>query len=209
MNAQSDSVRTKRRTAWAIYLWPGLPQLTQWGSWTGLFWALATSFLADVVVVTVYIWPETFPVQVTRLLCAAFCGVYVVGCFLSHRHEMLRTDYGRLEMETDLFPQAQKLYLKGRYFESEKILQNQLERQPQDVPARILFIDLLKNTNRYQEALENLEYLLDLPDAVQWRWEIFALEDQLKQLASEQPNQDDNQILELPAAPADEQRRAA
>ena len=211
MSVQTETVRSKHRFAWAIFLWPGLPQLTQRGSWTALFWALATSFLADAVVITVYIWPETFSAQLTQLICAAFTGVYLVGCFLSHRLEMLRTDNGRLEIGADLFPQAQRLYLKGRYYESEKLLKNQLLRQPQDVPTRILLIDLYKINNRFQEAQENLEFLLDLPDAVQWRWEIFALEEDLKEQRkpSSSNSENDEPILSIDSDSSDELRHAA
>ncbi len=179
-------------TTWPTFLWPGLAQLTQRGSGTAVFWALTTAFLADGVVITKFIWPETFAPGWDNLILAAFVGVYTVGCIISYHLEMLRTDYGRLNNVGDQFALAQDLYLKGRYCEAEKILTAQIQRNPADIAAQILLIDLLKTTRRLDEAQQRLENVLDIPEATAWRWEIISINDQLKQLR-QQPEQENTE----------------
>lgn len=167
--------------SWSIFLWPGLPQLTKRGTWSALFWALATAFLADGVVITRYIWPETFSNFWDNIILGAFIGIYFVGCYISWHLEKNREESAP-QNKGDEFPAAQALYLKGRYFEAEKILQNQLKREPEDMASQILLLDLLVVTRRLDEAQQQLESVLNIPDSRAWSWELLDINERIKQV---------------------------
>ncbi|MBR5710469.1 MAG: tetratricopeptide repeat protein [Thermoguttaceae bacterium] len=172
---------SKSRIPLPTYLWPGLPQLTQRGTWTALFWALATAFLADGVIITRYIWPETFDVVWDNVILGCFLGVYIVGCTVSYFIEKSRNASSQTSNE-DLFPEAQKRYLEGRYFEAEQDLVQLLNKTPEDIPARLLLIDLLVVNRRLEEAVKALKETIDFSEAQQWKWELIAVNEHIKQV---------------------------
>ena len=172
---------SKSRIPLPTYLWPGLPQLTQRGTWTALFWALATAFLADGVIITRYIWPETFDVVWDNVILGCFLGVYIVGCIVSYFIEKARDASSQTSNE-DLFPEAQKRYLEGRYFEAEHDLVQLINKNPEDMPARLLLIDLLVVNRRLEEAVKALKETIDFSEAQQWKWELIAVNEHIKQV---------------------------
>ena len=172
---------SKSKIPWSTYLWPGLPQLTQRGTWTALFWALATAFLADGVIITRYIWPETFDVFWDNVILGSFIGVYVVGCLVSYQIEKSHNASIQTSV-ADAFPEAQKRYLEGRYFEAEQTLVKLLNAAPEDVPARLLLIDLLIVNRRLEEALKQLQQTLEFSEAQPWKWELIAVNEHIKEV---------------------------
>lgn len=175
---------SKSKIPWSTYLWPGLPQLTQRGTWTAVFWALATAFLADGVIITRYIWPETFDVFWDNVILGCFIGVYVVGCIVSFQIEKARNRLNTASNK-DLFPEAQKRYLEGKYFEAEKALVEIINRTPEDVAARMLLIDLLIVNRRLEEAAIQLQQTIDYSEAQPWKWELIAVNEHIKQVQQE------------------------
>ena len=176
---------SKSRIPFPTYLWPGLPQLTKRGTWTALFWALATAFLADGVIITRFIWPETFNLFWDNVILGAFTGVYVIGCIVSYQIEKVRDASSQNTNNTDLFPEAQKRYLEGKYFEAEQALVKLLNNNPEDIAARMLLIDLLIVNRRLEEALNVLQQTLDFPEAIPWKWELIAANERIKQVQQE------------------------
>lgn len=175
---------SKSKIPLPTYLWPGLPQLTQRGTWTALFWALATAFLADGVIITRYIWPETFDIFWDNIILGSFLGVYVVGCIVSYQIEKSRNQDGQIS-NNDLFPEAQKRYLEGKYFEAEQTLVKLLNRTPEDIAARMLLIDLLIVNRRLEDAAKQLQQTLDFSEAQPWKWELIAVNEHIKQVRQE------------------------
>ena len=179
---------SKSRIPVPTYLWPGLPQLTQRGTWTAVFWALATAFLADGVIITRYIWPETFDKFWDNIILGSFLGVYVVGCIVSYQIEKARSASIQTAKE-DLFPKAQKSYLEGKYFEAEQALVKLLNATPEDIPARLLLIDLLIVNRRLEEAVKQLQQTLEFSEAQPWKWELIAVNEHIKQVRQEMLSQ--------------------
>ena len=176
---------SKSRIPWMTYLWPGLPQLTQRGTWTALFWALATAFLLDGVIITRYIWPETFNNIWDNVILGGCIGVYVIGCVVSYQVEKSRQDYIEAHNGTDLFPEAKMRYLEGKYFEAEQDLNKQIQFHPEDIPARMLLMDLYIVNRRLEEALKQLQITIELPDAQAWKWELIATNEHIKEVRQE------------------------
>lgn len=172
---------SKSRIPLPTYLWPGLPQLTQRGTWTALFWAMATAFLADGVIITRYIWPETFDKFWDNVILGCFLGVYVVGCLVSFQIEKARSASSQKSKE-DIFPEAQKRYLEGKYFEAEQALVKLLNATPEDIAARMLLIDLLVVNRRLEEAAQQLQQTIEFSEAQAWKWELIAVNDHIKQV---------------------------
>lgn len=175
---------SKSRIPWPTYLWPGLPQLTQRGTWTAVFWALATAFLADGVIITQYIWPETFDKFWDNVILGSFLGVYFVGCIVSYQIEKVRNASNQGSNE-DAFPEAQKRYLEGKYFEAEQALVKLLDRTPEDIAARMLLMDLFIVNRRLEEALKLLQETIDYSEAQSWKWELIAVNEHIKQVRQE------------------------
>ena len=175
---------SKSRIPLPTYLWPGLPQLTQRGTWTALFWALTTAFLADGVIITQYIWPETFDKFWDNIILGSFIGVYFVGCLVSYQIEKAREKYTQTS-NNDLFPEAQKRYLEGKYFEAEQALVKLLNATPEDIAARLLLIDLLIVNRRLEEAVKQLQQTLDYTEALPWKWELIAVNERIKEVRQE------------------------
>ena len=180
----------KSRIPLPTYLWPGLPQLTQRGTWTALFWALATAFLADGVIITQFIWPETFDKFWDNVILGSFIGVYAVGCIASYQIEKSRASYDQTSSNADLFPEAQKRYLEGKYFEAEQALVKLLSKTPEDIPARLLFIDLLITNRRLEEAIKMLQETIDFSEAQPWKWELIAVNERIKQVRQDMIEQE-------------------
>ena len=47
-----------RKIPWAVYLWPGLPQLAGRGSWAALVVAFGAAALLSVVLLGTFAWTE-------------------------------------------------------------------------------------------------------------------------------------------------------
>ena len=153
---------------------------------------MATAFLADGVIITRYIWPETFDVFWDNIILGSFLGVYVVGCIVSYQIEKTR-DASLQTSKEDVFPEAQKRYLEGKYFEAEQSLVKLLNRTPEDIPARLLFIDLLIVNRRLEEALNQLQQTIEFSEAQPWKWELIAVHERIKQVQQDMTEQGSRQ----------------
>lgn len=87
-----------RRVPWAAYLWPGLPHLWNAGSWAGLSLAAGFSVLLNVLILSVFVWPEWLPERV-RLACGVTTLVLWVVALVETRNELRRQ---QLRRESDL-----------------------------------------------------------------------------------------------------------
>jgi len=163
-----------RRTHWATYLWPGLPQLWFWGFGSG--WILATGFAAllNLLLLASFVWVELLSPLHLRLgwlsVGLLWAGSTAVSIWYGGREPAFR---GTTSTE-GLFRQALNEYLLGSWIEAEMILGRLLSLDPRDVEARLLLATLLRHTRRYPEALDQLDRLDRLRDAKAWAGEIAA-----------------------------------
>jgi thioredoxin-like negative regulator of GroEL len=81
-----------------------------------------------------------------------------------------------------LFRRAQAEYLQGDYFQAEATLTGLLAREPRDAEARLLLATLLRHTQRYEEAEDQLKQLSRFETAARWQIEITCERALLKRL---------------------------
>jgi len=102
-----------------------------------------------------------------------------VGCVLAHPHtdlpkdkDSVRANAHPVNFDSDAFVEALDHYLKGDYDQAHRILGELIARNDRDADARLMLATLLRHVGRIDEALEELDRLTKLEDAVKWEWEI-------------------------------------
>jgi thioredoxin-like negative regulator of GroEL len=70
------------------------------------------------------------------------------------------------------FEEAQEHYLKGNWFEAERVLGILLRRNTRDLEARLMLATLYRHTRRFDEAARQLDSLGRCEGAEKWEWEI-------------------------------------
>ncbi len=66
-----------RRMPWTMCLWPGLPQLWSYGSWSGLALAIGAAAVLDLLLLVSFGWSELIGQSLRNTLWAAFGVVWV------------------------------------------------------------------------------------------------------------------------------------
>ena len=160
-----------RRMPWAVYFWPGLPQLVGRASWTALWVALGAAALVNGLLLGSCVWSDVIAPDM-RIICWVFLGItWSVAAGISlwsgNREENRSRD-----PQGDLFPQARDEYLRGNWFEAERILGQLLRRNRHDLEARLMLATLLRHTKRFDEAVRQLSILVRLDGAPHWASEI-------------------------------------
>ena len=74
-----------RKMRWTTCLWPGLPQLWMYGSWSGLALALGAAAVLDLLLLVSFGWSELVDQSVRNTLWAAFGVFWVVAVSWSVR----------------------------------------------------------------------------------------------------------------------------
>ena len=160
-----------RRTPWAVYFWPGLPQLAQRGSWTALLVAVAAAAFLNTTLLGSFVWSDLIA-RDFRPVCWGFLGlVWSVSAGVSvwggRRQQAAPAKPGE-----DIFSEALDGYLKGNWFEAERVLGRLLRQNERDLEARLLLAALLRHTQRFDEATRQLNLLVRMEGAPYWALEI-------------------------------------
>jgi hypothetical protein len=173
------------RTPWATYLWPGLPLLWR-GVWSGLALAIGSAALAGALVLATFVWVELLSPPFLQYAWMA-AGALWTGSAIATL--ALGRGAGRLANSAEaMFRQAIHEYLKGNWFETERILRQLLNACPRDVEARLLSATLLQ-----------LELLRD---ASKWSAEIAAEKQWIARSGAAAPAADSAAFIPSPAAPS-------
>jgi hypothetical protein len=160
-----------RGVRWAIYLWPGLPDLWWHGAWSGLALASAYGVLTGFVLAATLIWDELLGPDQGMTIWGGFFAGWLALLFVSMRGSPRKTE-ARLAGPDDLFPATLAEYLRGNWLEAELLARQQVERVPSDVEAAVLLAAALRHTNRFDEARETLDAISLWDRADTWKLEI-------------------------------------
>jgi tetratricopeptide (TPR) repeat protein len=177
-----------RKTPWATYLWPGLPQLWLDGSWSGLALAVAAAMVLDVLLLSTLIWVEWFSSAVVRVGWISAGGLWLGAAIFAARARRKNTGSAE-DLIEGLFRRAQAEYLQGDYFQAEATLAELLETNPRDAEGRLLLATLLRHSKRFDEADNQLKQLLRFETAARWQIEINSERARLKRLRKAARNQ--------------------
>ena len=151
------------------YYWPGLATAWYRGAARGLFISVVYTWWICLLLLATFVWPDWFAVWLVRGMWLLAATIWLVAAV-----------YGRFAMRSSLagvddsgeFESAQEEYLKGNWFEAEALLLRLLERTPDDVPASLLLVGILRHTQRWQPALRRIEQMKLLDGAALWRFEV-------------------------------------
>ncbi len=161
---------------WAVYCWPGLPQLWLRGLWPGLGLAAVAAAGLNVAVLASFAWSEWIAAEVRNGLWMALAVLWIASAVLSDRWIRRQPSPKRTELNADAvkddFNVALEHYLKGNYFETERVLQRLLQRNARDLEARLMLATLLRHTGRRNEALVHLDRLARFEGAQKWELEM-------------------------------------
>ncbi len=161
-----------RRMPWAVYLWPGLPQLSQRGSWPALVVALGAAALLDVALLATLVWDELLSADLRMVYWLFLLAAWGLSAGLSawlYQREKRRRE---ADANRDIFREALDHYLQGNWFAAEQALSRLLRKNRRDVEARLMLATLLRHTRRWDEAARQLDVLVRLEDAQKWELEI-------------------------------------
>jgi len=156
---------------WAMYLWPGLPELWWRGSRMGLMLAISFGMLANLVVAATWVWSELLGADVGRPLWVGLGVVWLTLIFVSFR-SAVHSDETIPAGETDYFSVAQTEYLKGNWLETEILARQLLAARPSDAEAALLLTSTLRRAGRVDEARQALDEIGRWDRADTWRFEI-------------------------------------
>jgi len=182
-----------RGLRWAIYLWPGLPDLWRHGAWSGLALATAFSLLTSFVLSATLVWNELVGPDRAGTLWGGFAAGWLALLFVARRSAP-RTTVAVGDAAGDLFPAALAEYLQGNWLDAELLARQQVELMPSDVEASLILAATLRHTNRFDEARETLDAVCLWDRSADWKLEI---ESQYERLTAKQ-----NRLAE-PAKPAE------
>lgn len=165
------------RVPLVLCLWPGLPHLWIEGAWSGVVLAFGFTCLLNLLLLTSLHWTGWLDRGLQVAGWTAIGVVWSVSAVSGRRWTARRTHSAADDEERDLFPQALGEYLKGNWYEAERVCQDLLRRGPGDVEARLLLATLLRRTRRFSEARGHLDRLGQLErgrleTAAGWQHEI-------------------------------------
>jgi len=213
-----------RRTPWTIYMWPGLPQIWQQGSWFGLVIAVVAAGLLNFALLAGLGFSELVGPSVRIGLWAAVGVVWSVSAAVSYvwvrrqaalqkkrlRRATTREAATREETPDEAtFSRAIEQYLKGDWFEAERLWGVLLKADPRDLDARLMLATLYRHTKRLDEAAEQLTMLERFEGAEAWELEIRRERELLLEACENTPEQTEQETGTNSADPPAEEMRAA
>ncbi|HEY4760401.1 MAG TPA: tetratricopeptide repeat protein [Thermoguttaceae bacterium] len=160
------------KTPWAMYLWPGLPQLWRNGSWSALVVAIAAAAMLNVVMVGSFAWTELIDDDVRNPLWVSLGILWIAAALVSVVQLRRQTAKKEITSSDDPFSQAVEFYLKGDYYQVERLLHKLLGKNTRDLDARLLLATMLRHMGRIDEAEKQLDQLLLYEGSEKWELEI-------------------------------------
>jgi hypothetical protein len=170
-----------RRKRWVMQLWPGLPQLWLHGSWWGLAAAMVTAAVLNLALLGSFGWSELIAPRGLRVLWLTLGVVWVASAaiaWVGSRRQGSRVQAGS---PPDAFEPALDHYLRGDWFQAERLLVDLLRSSPRDLDARLMLASLWRHTGRLDEAAAQLDLLTRLEGAEKWEWEVRGERELLRQ----------------------------
>lgn len=161
-----------RKMPWVMYLWPGLPQLWIWGKWTGLVTAVTAAAILDLLLLGSIGWSELIPENLRTVVWATGLTAWFLAAVWFGRRFRRELAGLCVDPETDAFGRALNYYLKGDYFQTERLLEAILRVNVRDVDARLMLATLMRRTGRLEDAAKQLDALVRFDGAAKWQLEI-------------------------------------
>jgi len=156
----------------AAYVWPGLPMLLATGNWWGLAWAVGFALLLNTLILATLWWPELLSFHLRNAIGLAAIVLWG-GAAVASAGAIRRLAPAADPQDSPTFGDATTHYLRGDYFEAERILVGLLRRNPRDIDAGLMLATLWRRTGRLAEASRQLDRLELLEESRKWSLEIY------------------------------------
>ncbi len=176
---------------WFAFMWPGLPQLWMRGSWIALAVAVGAGSILNATLLGSLIWRELIPGEVRNALWVVIGLCWAAGALYSAFFDPELPPHQSFDPAEDPFPKAVVEYLKGNWYEAERILAALLRHDVRDVQARLLLASLMRRTERLEEAGRQLDTLARFEVADHWQLEIQRERQLIQSRQSGEPDQSD------------------
>jgi len=187
-----------RKMPMATYLWPGLPQLWVQGSWSAVVVAFAAAAGLNLALLSTFAWTELFESDLRTALWVVLVVVWGVAAAYSVVWRRRRETSALSAANGDSFANATDEYLKGNYFQAERLLGELLRRDQHDLDARLMLATLMRHSGRFDESRRQLDILLRLEGAEKWELEIRREQELLSESRSGKPAEtEDNPATNL------------
>jgi hypothetical protein len=183
---------------WAIYLWPGLPQIWLRRPWNGLAKAVGAAVVLNAVLLSSFGWSELVSPGMRKVLGGAVVLFWTSSAVAGYSQTRWRSKRKPAEPAKDTFLEAQDLYLRGDFFQAECLLVEMLGRNERDLDARLMLATLYRHNRRYEEATKQLDVLVRYEGSEKWEWEIERERVMISE-AKNEINQNDDTIIETPS----------
>lgn len=197
-----------RAAAFVTLSWPGLPKLWFHGEWSGLLPACSFAGLLNVTLVSWFVWPELLSTRLVGVLACLLVVCWVYG-LVSGWGQLRRLRRRVTEADEDLFLRAQTEYLRGHWFEAERLWQRLVALDPEDIDAHMMLATLFRHTARLAEARDCLHRLIRMPGSEKWALEIRQEQQRVAQVLAESASESAENIAKSPSQAADGTDREA
>jgi hypothetical protein len=155
-----------------MYLWPGLARLWYQGDFFALGMAIAFGVLLNLVVLTSLVRSVSPWNSWNGLGWISLVAFWTFGVWQASRHHASFRDPRQSQNHQDLFIRAQTEYLQGRWVEAQRLLEQLIRENPQDIESHLLLSSVFRRSRRTDLSRRHLRQLSDLPEATRWRFEI-------------------------------------
>jgi hypothetical protein len=170
-------------------MWPGLPRIWSLGSWSGLAQAVGFAFVVNLAVLGSFYWVELLPSGMPALVWLAIGLFWLGSALFSCRSDGQGRSQADNGGEAESFSQAIEHYLRGNWYETQRVLGNLLRRNPRDIEAGLMWATVLRHAGRHQEAREQLARLECFEGHQKWGAEILQERKLLEQLGQRRSEQ--------------------
>ena len=157
---------------WATFFWPGFPQIWMRGNWMALAVAVGAGCILNGALLGTLVWRELLPGEVRNAFWLVTGLIWVSAALYSACFDHDLPPYSRFDSAEDPFPGAVVEYLKGNWYEAERMLVALLRQDVRDAQARLLLAALLRRVGRLEEAERQLDALARFETSDHWQLEI-------------------------------------
>jgi uncharacterized protein HemY len=143
--------------------------------------ALAAAALLNLALLGTFGWSELVAPVEEKALWLTLGVVWVAAAALSWVGSRRQATAARPGPLPGAYEQGLDHYLKGDWFQAERLWVDLLRSNPRDLDARLMLASLWRHTGRLDEAAAQLDLLTRLEGAEKWEWEIRRERELLRQ----------------------------
>ena len=168
--------------------WPGLSRVWLRGSASSLVTAVAFAAALNGVLWFCFGLANSPPFHWQASAWLALGGLWLAFCWQDYRRFPALFAREPSPSQDDLFIRAQAEYLKGHWFEAEKLAHALVEHAPRDVEAQLLLASIYRRMRRIDDARRQLVSMARIDGVEAWELEL-ACEHRLLETLTQEENE--------------------